>query len=165
MTCKWRSPCSYARLVATTAVYACVTWIPSHGCTGAPVFGPSAHKRLARIRDRLEQILKTPSANFEDFGVWWSFTPCARNCQEAAKSAIFGLQQEIRKFCKDTEKDIAESKMGKRAAENRKLEADQLVTKLGEWSKLLGVSLDDLKKSVEDTGVECTAIALGELDL
>ena len=55
--------------------------------------------------------------------------------------------------------------MGKRAAENRKLEADQLVEKLGEWSKLLGVSLDDLKKSVEDTGVECTAIALGELDL
>ena len=144
----------------------CTRW--AGGCEiSSPAYYVPATSRvlLEDIRDRLEQILKTPGANFEDFGVKWSFTPCARNCQEAAKSAIFGLRQEIRKFCNDTEKDIAESKMGKRAAENRKLEADQLVEKLGEWSKLLGVSLDDLKKSVEDTGVECTAIALGELDL
>ena len=150
----------------TTWLTKCTKFFGGFEIASPAYYVPATSKSsLQDIKARLAKILESDGATFNRYGVRYLFTPCAKDSNEAAESALFGLREEIEKFCADTANDIAESKMGKRAAENRKLEADQLVGKLGEWSKLLGVSLDDLKKSVEDTGNECTALALGDLDL
>lgn len=116
--------------------------------------------------DKVEQVFEAiDGAADEDSVFWLCEMPAAAGSQKTMKTLVRWFAKEIADFCDKADDKISTGDMGKRACKTQKADAQALIEKLETWKKLLGPSVDMLKKSIEDVTRDTDAFELANFDL
>jgi hypothetical protein len=126
-------------------------------------FIPPEHTaELDKVAEVFEAI---DGAADEDATFWLNEMPAAAGSQKTMKTLLRWFTKEIADFCTKADEKISTGEMGKRACKTQKADAEALIAKLEDWRKLLGPSVDKLKKSIEDVTRDTAAFEMANFDL